>query len=33
MHPYLAVDAQDFIIATVRQALGSAKTGVAHAAE
>jgi dTDP-4-amino-4,6-dideoxygalactose transaminase len=33
MHPYLAADAQDFIIATVRQALGSAKTGVAHAAE
>jgi dTDP-4-amino-4,6-dideoxygalactose transaminase len=33
MHPYLAADTQDFIIATVRQALGSAKTGVAHAAE
>ena len=33
MHPYLAADAQDFIIATVRQALASAKTGVADAAE
>jgi len=33
MHPYLSVEAQDFIIATVRQALTSAKPGVAHAAE
>jgi dTDP-4-amino-4,6-dideoxygalactose transaminase len=33
MHPYLAAEAQDFIIATVRQALASANTGVAHAAE
>jgi hypothetical protein len=31
MHPYLAPEAQDFIIATVRQALVPA--GVAHAAE
>jgi dTDP-4-amino-4,6-dideoxygalactose transaminase len=33
MHPYLSKDAQDLIVATVRQALGAAKTGVAHAAE
>jgi dTDP-4-amino-4,6-dideoxygalactose transaminase len=33
MHPYLAADAQDYIVATVRQALASAKTGVPHAAE
>jgi dTDP-4-amino-4,6-dideoxygalactose transaminase len=33
MHPYLSEDAQDLIVATVRQALGGAKTGVAHAAE
>ena len=33
MHPYLGAEAQDFIIATVRQALASAKTGVARAAE
>jgi dTDP-4-amino-4,6-dideoxygalactose transaminase len=33
MHPYLSAEAQDFIIATVRQALTSAKSGVAHAAE
>jgi UDP-2-acetamido-2-deoxy-ribo-hexuluronate aminotransferase len=33
MHPYLGEEAQDFIIATVRQGLASAKTGVAHAAE
>ncbi|MGE3529952.1 MAG: DegT/DnrJ/EryC1/StrS family aminotransferase, partial [Methyloceanibacter sp.] len=32
MHPYLGEEAQDFIVATVRQALG-AKAGVAHAAE
>jgi dTDP-4-amino-4,6-dideoxygalactose transaminase len=31
MHPYLSAEAQDFIIATVRQAL--AAPGVAHAAE
>jgi dTDP-4-amino-4,6-dideoxygalactose transaminase len=31
MHPYLGVEAQDFIIATVRQAL--AAPGIAHAAE
>ena len=33
MHPYLSEDAQDFIIATVREALAPAKSGVAHAAE
>ena len=33
MHPYLAAEAQDLIVATVRQALNSAKSGVAHAAE
>ena len=33
MHPYLTAEAQDFIIATVRQALISLKLGVAHAAE
>jgi UDP-2-acetamido-2-deoxy-ribo-hexuluronate aminotransferase len=33
MHPYLSAEAQDFIIATVCQALTSAKPGVAHAAE
>jgi UDP-2-acetamido-2-deoxy-ribo-hexuluronate aminotransferase len=33
MHPYLSDEAQDLIIATVRQALSSRKTGVAHAAE
>lgn len=33
MHPYLSTEAQDLIIATVRQALTSSKTGVAHAAE
>jgi dTDP-4-amino-4,6-dideoxygalactose transaminase len=33
MHPYLSREAQDFIIATVREALSSLKTGVAHAAE
>jgi dTDP-4-amino-4,6-dideoxygalactose transaminase len=33
MHPYLGAEAQDQIIATVRQALASAKAGVAHAAE
>jgi dTDP-4-amino-4,6-dideoxygalactose transaminase len=33
MHPYLSADAQALIVATVRQALASPKTGVAHAAE
>jgi dTDP-4-amino-4,6-dideoxygalactose transaminase len=33
MHPYLNAEAQDLIIATVRQALTSPKAGVAHAAE
>jgi dTDP-4-amino-4,6-dideoxygalactose transaminase len=33
MHPYLSDEAQDLIIATVRQALTSRKAGVAHAAE
>jgi dTDP-4-amino-4,6-dideoxygalactose transaminase len=33
MHPYLGEEAQDLIVATVRQALTSPKTGVAHAAE
>ena len=33
MHPYLGEEAQGLIIATVRQALGAAKSGVAHAAE
>jgi dTDP-4-amino-4,6-dideoxygalactose transaminase len=33
MYPYLGGDAQDLIIATVREALAPAKTGVAHAAE
>jgi UDP-2-acetamido-2-deoxy-ribo-hexuluronate aminotransferase len=33
MHPYLGEDAQGLIVATVRQALGSGKAGVAHAAE
>ena len=33
MHPYLSEDAQDLIVATLRQALGAAKQGVAHAAE
>jgi len=33
MHPYLTTEAQDRIVATVRQALTSAKAGVADAAE
>lgn len=33
MHPYLGAEAQDLIVATVRQALTSSKAGVAHAAE
>jgi dTDP-4-amino-4,6-dideoxygalactose transaminase len=33
MHPYLTEEAQDLIVATVRQALTSSKAGVAHAAE
>lgn len=33
MHPYLTAEAQDLIVATVRQALTSSKSGVAHAAE
>jgi dTDP-4-amino-4,6-dideoxygalactose transaminase len=33
MHPYLTAEAQDLIVATVRQALASTKAGVAHAAE
>lgn len=33
MHPYLSAEAQDLIVATVRQALTSPKTGIAHAAE
>jgi dTDP-4-amino-4,6-dideoxygalactose transaminase len=33
MHAYLSEEAQGLIIAVVRQALGLAKTGVAHAAE
>ena len=33
MHAYLSEEAQGLIIAVVRQALGAAKTGVAHAAE
>jgi dTDP-4-amino-4,6-dideoxygalactose transaminase len=33
MHPYLGAEAQDAIIATVRRALDSLKSGVAHAAE
>jgi dTDP-4-amino-4,6-dideoxygalactose transaminase len=33
MHPYLSEEAQGLIVATVRQALGAAKSGVAHAAE
>ena len=33
MHPYLSEEAQGFIVATVRQALGAGKAGVAHAAE
>lgn len=33
MHPYLSDEAQDLIVATVRQALTSPKAGVAHAAE
>jgi dTDP-4-amino-4,6-dideoxygalactose transaminase len=33
MHPYLTAEAQDLIGATVRQALTSSKSGVAHAAE
>jgi dTDP-4-amino-4,6-dideoxygalactose transaminase len=33
MHPYLAEDAQDFIIGTVRDALAAQKARVAHAAE
>jgi hypothetical protein len=33
MHPYLTAEAQDLIVATVRQALTSPKAGVAHAAE
>ena len=33
LHPYLGEDAQGLIVATVRQALGSGKAGVAHAAE
>jgi dTDP-4-amino-4,6-dideoxygalactose transaminase len=33
MHPYLSNEAQDLIVATVRQALTSPKAGVAHAAE
>ena len=33
MHPYLTAEAQDLIVATVRQALTSSKAGVAHAAE
>jgi dTDP-4-amino-4,6-dideoxygalactose transaminase len=33
MHPYLGEEAQDLIVATVRQALTSPTTGVAHAAE
>ncbi len=33
MHPYLSAEAQDLIIEAVRQALTSAKAGLAHAAE
>ena len=33
MHPYLSEEAQGLIVAAVRQALGAAKSGVAHAAE
>jgi dTDP-4-amino-4,6-dideoxygalactose transaminase len=33
MHPYLSAEAQDLIVAVVRQALTSSKPGVAHAAE
>ena len=33
IHPYLGAEAQELIVATVRQALTSRKTGVAHAAE
>ena len=33
MHPYLSAEAQSLIVATVRQALGSAEAGVADAAE
>ena len=33
MHPYLTAAAQDLIVATVRGALTSSKSGVAHAAE
>jgi dTDP-4-amino-4,6-dideoxygalactose transaminase len=33
MHPYLTAAAQDLIVATVRQALTSSKSRVAHAAE
>jgi dTDP-4-amino-4,6-dideoxygalactose transaminase len=33
MHPYLSEAGQDLVVTTVRQALASAKTGVAHAAE
>jgi dTDP-4-amino-4,6-dideoxygalactose transaminase len=33
MHPYLEAEAQDFIIDTVRRALGASKPVVAHAAE
>lgn len=33
MHPYLSEEAQALIVATVRQALGAGKAGVAHAAE
>ena len=33
MHAYLSEEAQGLIIAVVRQALGLAKTGVAHAAK
>jgi len=33
MHPYLTAEAQDLIVATVRQALTPSKAGVAHAAE
>jgi len=33
MHPYLSAEAQDLIVATVREAVTSRKAGVAHAAE
>jgi hypothetical protein len=33
MHPYLGEEAQGLIVAAVRNALGAAKSGVAHAAE